>query len=203
MFEDIIEEIKRAFKNKKFIESIILFGSVARGEANKNSDVDLFIVVAFQGRRIENLISQAVLNLEKKHNINIQYILTDATFKKINKQFLDTVLREGILLLGRMPEIPIQKLGLEPYSLIKYDLSQLPQAEKMKVRRMLFGKETKKTYKKKVYVSKRKGLIDETRGLRTGIASILIPEKDARKIARELRSHGAKVRIIPAWLQRI
>ena len=44
---DQIIELLRAFKNenaeKYGIESIALFGSVARGEHNKNSDVDLLI----------------------------------------------------------------------------------------------------------------------------------------------------------------
>ncbi|MDI6721779.1 MAG: hypothetical protein QMD85_05275 [Candidatus Aenigmarchaeota archaeon] len=40
-------------------------------------------------------------------------------------------------------------------------------------------------------------------GIKTGIASFLVPEKYSRKIVKELRSHGAKVRIIPAWLQKI
>jgi len=202
MFENIIEEIKKYFGNKRFIDSIILFGSVARGEATSGSDIDLLIVMSQKNKIAESYISDTILQIEKKYAVNIQYIITDKKFDKVNKQFLDTILREGVVIHGKIPAVSIQKLDLEPYSLIKYDLSQLAHSEKMKLKRIILGKETKKRYKGKVYISKKKGYLEEYGGIKTGIASILIPEKYAKKIARELRNRGAKVRIIPAWLQK-
>ena len=202
MFENIIEEIRNGFENNNFIKTIILFGSVARGEATRKSDIDLFIILSKKNKLTDKHISNKMLSIEKKYKVNIQYITANQKFDKINKQFLDTILREGIVIYGKIPEIPIQKLDLEPYSLIKYDLSQLEHSEKMKLERILFGKETKKRYKNKIYVSKKNGYLEEYKGIKTGIASILIPEKHASKIAKELRKFGARVRIIPAWLQR-
>lgn len=203
MFEDVIDDIKNAFASKKYIRAIILFGSVARGEATQRSDIDLCIIVSSGRSRVEKFVSATILHIEKKHNMNIQYVFTDAGFTRMNKQFLDTILREGRVIHGKLPEIPIQKLDLEPYSLIKYNLVHLPQSEKMKISRMLFGKETQKVYKGKVYVSKKKGFLMECGGIRTGIASLLIPSKYARKIVNELRGYGAQVRVIPAWLQKV
>ena len=201
MFEDAIEDVKKSFEGNKYIGAIVLFGSVARGEATRDSDVDLLIVIKNE-KKHERSVSDTMLKIEKKHKIDIQYVTTDKNFDKINRQFLDTILREGIVIFGKMPQIPFQKLGLEPYSLIKYSLSHLPQPEKMRIKRMLLGKETKKTYKGKTYTSKKTGVLMEYGGIKTGIASIMVPEKYSRKIAREMRNHGAKVSIIPAWLQK-
>ncbi len=203
MFEKIICEIKKIFAGKKMIDAIVLFGSVARGEAGKESDIDLFFVLSQKNKKAERLISETILRLEKQYHVKIQYIIADSKFEKINRQFLDTILREGVIIYGKLPDISIQKLDLEPYSLIKYSLSHLSQAEKMKIQRALSGKETQKIYKGKIYKSKKKGVLAECGGLRTGIASLLIPAKYSGKIAQELRSYGAQVRIIPAWLQKI
>lgn len=203
MFENVIQELKKSFKGKRFIEAILLFGSVARGEAKKESDIDLCIVLSKKDKKTERFVSEALLQLENRYKVNIQCIVTDKSFGKINRQFLDMILREGIVIHGKLPEISLQKLDLEPYSLVRYNLSSLPQAEKMKVKRALFGKVTKKEYKSKIYMSKKKGLLMECGGIRTGIASLLIPSKYARKIVNELRGYGAQVRIIPVWLQKI
>jgi len=203
MFENIINEIRKCFAGKKAVSAIVLFGSVARGEAKKESDIDLFFVLSRKNKETERFISENILHLESQYHVKIQYIIAGKNFDNINRQFLDTILREGVIIYGKLPDVPIQKLDLEPYSLIKYSLSHLSQAEKMRIQRALSGKETQKIYKGKIYKSKKKGLLAECGGLKTGIASLLIPAKYSGKVARELRSYGAQVRIIPAWLQKI
>ncbi len=203
MFEEAMEEIKKSFENKKFVQAVVLFGSVARGEATVESDIDLFVVLSGKSKVAEKYVSDTILGIEKKHRVTIQCITTNKKFDKVNRQFLDTLLREGVVVCGKLPEIPFQKLELEPYALIKYDLSQLPQAEKMKIKLLLFGKETKKIYKGKTYISRKKGLLDEYKGIRAGIASILIPQQYSKRAGNELRKLGAKIRVIPAWLQRV
>src|SRR3989344_3010239 len=203
MFENVIDEIRKRFAGKKAVSAIVLFGSVARGEARKESDIDLFFVAAQNNKKTERLVSEILLRLEKEYNVNIQHIIADNNFKKINRQFLDTILREGVVLHGTLPDISMQKLDLDPYALIRYSLLNVSQPEKMRIQRALSGKETRKVYKGKTYKSKKKGLLAECGGLKTGIASLLIPAKYAGKIARELRRYGAQVRIIPAWLQKI
>src|SRR3989338_9320584 len=98
MFEDVINEIKKCFAGKRFIRSIVLFGSVARGEARKGSDIDLFFVVAQNNKKTERMISEILLRLEKEYRVNIQHIIANKNFDTINRQFLDTILREGVVL---------------------------------------------------------------------------------------------------------
>ncbi|MBI2971569.1 MAG: nucleotidyltransferase domain-containing protein [Candidatus Aenigmarchaeota archaeon] len=203
MFEEALEEIKNSFESRKFVQAVVLFGSAARGEATRESDIDLFVVLSDNSKTAEKYVSDTILGIEKRHRVTIQCITADKKFDNVNRQFLDTLLREGVVICGALPEIPFQKLELEPYSLIKYDISNLSQPEKMKVRLLLFGKETKKMYKGKTYVSRKKGLVEEYGGIRTGIASILIPHHYSKRVGNELRKFGAKIRILPAWLQKV
>ena len=52
--------------------------------------------------------------------------------------------------------MPIQKLELEPYTIIKYEMKKLSHSEKMRLTRLLYGKETEKVYKEKTYASRKK-----------------------------------------------
>ena len=203
MFENIINVVRKRFAGNKAVSAIMLFGSVARGEARKGSDIDLFFVLFRKNKKTEGVISETLLRLEKEYKVKIQCIIANKNFDTINRQFLDTILREGVVLHGTLPAISMQKLDLEPYSLIRYSLLNLSQPEKMRIQRALSGKETQKIYKGKTYKSKKRGLLAECGGLKTGIASLLIPAKYSGKIARELRRYGARVRVIPAWLQKI
>src|SRR3990167_1423929 len=104
---------KNQSKGNKYIGAIVLFGSVARGEATRDSDVDLLIVIKNE-KKHERSVSDTMLKIEKKHKIDIQYVTTDKNFDKINRQFLDTILREGIVIFGKMLQIQFKKLGLKP-----------------------------------------------------------------------------------------
>jgi len=55
---DFVSFLAQNFKEIGRIKSIILFGSVARGEAEKNSDIDIFIDVEGDEKKIEKEIKK-------------------------------------------------------------------------------------------------------------------------------------------------
>lgn len=197
--ENVIEDIRKISMQNPDIETTIVFGSVARGKAGKESDVDVCIILSTGSKED---VSNQVLNIEKKHDRNINAIFTDKTFKSLDRQFIETILREGIVIYGKMPEISVQRLELEPYEIIRFDLSNLSQSEKMRVKKLLYGIKTKKEYKGKIYESEQKGLVEKFEGLRIGIASILIPEKMSWKAEEVLREYGVNMRKITIWLSK-
>src|SRR3989344_8269025 len=139
MFENVIDEVRKRFAGNKAVSAIMLFGSVARGEARRGSDIDLFFVLFRKNKKTEGVISETLLRLEKEYKVNIQHIIANKNFDTINRQFLDTILREGVVLHGTLPAISMQKLDLEPYSLIRYSLLNVSQPEKMRIQRALSG----------------------------------------------------------------
>lgn len=195
---ELIEDIKKSSKNYSEIETVIIFGSVARDQAGKESDLDICIIL--KNENLKSNISNKILDLEEKYDKNINLVFTNPSFKNLDRQFIETILREGIVVYGKKPDASIQQLELEPYEIIKFDLSNLDHSKKMKIKRLLYGIKTKKKYKGKIYTNKQKGLVEKLDGLRIGIASILIPEKKSWEIENILRENGVSLRKITIWL---
>lgn len=198
--EDLLEEIKTISKSNSNIQATVLFGSYAREQAHVQSDIDICIIV--KNEKLQNQISNQILRLEKKYDKNIDILITTPALKDLDRQLVETILREGIVLYGTLPYISIQQLELEPYEIIKYDLSRLSQSDKMKIKRLLYGIKTKKKYKGKIYESKQKGIVEDFGGLRIGIASILIPEKLSWEVENMLRQYDLSIRKILIWLSK-
>jgi predicted nucleotidyltransferase len=196
----LLKDITELSKKNHDIQTTILFGSVARGQATKESDIDICIIL--KNKKSKKNIQNQMLTLEKKYNKNISIILTTPRFEGLDRHFIETLLREGIILFGNTPEIPVQRLQLEPYEIIKYDLSAIDQSEKMQIKRLLYGITTKKKYKGKTYENKQKGKVEEFGGLRIGIGSILIPEKLSMNIEEILKQYNASTRKITIWLSK-
>jgi predicted nucleotidyltransferase len=87
-------ELERILKNIKGIKSAFIYGSFAKGEEQKQSDIDLCII----GSINENLLIRKLTQLEKKIDREINYILIaereyknklknkDSFLENINKQ---------------------------------------------------------------------------------------------------------------------
>ncbi|MBN2065427.1 MAG: hypothetical protein JW771_01280, partial [Candidatus Thermoplasmatota archaeon] len=164
----------------------------------KGSDIDICIVL--KNENTKNNISSKILDIEEKYDKNINLVFTDSSFRDLDRQFIETILREGITVYGKKPDASIKQLELEPYEIIKFDLSNLTQSKKMKIKRLLYGIKTKKKYKGKIYTNKQEGLVEKLGGLRIGMASILIPEKKSWELENILREKGVSLRKITIWL---
>ncbi len=199
----LMKDIKNALKGLKNIKAAIVFGSVARSQNAKDSDIDICVVLERRNRSLEKRISELFLKLEKKYDRNIQLFICREQFKGVERQFLETILREGEVIVGSVPSISVQKLQLEPYAIIKYDIKHLSHPNKMKLARLLYGKRTEKRYKSKVYVSQKKGLLAALKGVRAGKSSILLPEKQSWLLEEQLKELGVKTKKVCAWLQRV
>jgi len=95
-------KIVRRFINlliKKFnLKKIIIFGSFARGDYHKGSDLDLVIVGEFKERFIDRIGKIIELN-ESDLEIDVM-IYTEEEFQKMSKErrpFIEQVLEEGIV----------------------------------------------------------------------------------------------------------
>ena len=170
-FNDLVFEFSKLVSSLENIAYIFLFGSVARGKADVRSDVD-FCVIIDGGNNKQ--ISSIALDLEKKYDKNIQLVIS-RNFTKLDSYFVSQLLKEGILLYGRNPIVDIKGMKYKRYALFSFSLKGLDQSSKMKVKRILYGYNTKKNK----YESSSNGLVSDFNGLFVGRGAILIPSEKA------------------------
>ena len=95
-------EIAQEFANKinnKYIERIVLFGSVARGEDNDDSDIDI-LIISDNRELIEDKISDEKYEiLDNYRELISAHIITQKHYE-ITKDysFFSNIRREGIIL---------------------------------------------------------------------------------------------------------
>ena len=197
--DSALEELRKRLP-KVGTRLAILFGSAARGEANEDSDIDLVISPRKQADTERAL--DVVRGVEAAHHVRIACLLVSIDLRELDRQLLDTILREGRVLVGKIPRIDVHDLDLQSARLVSFDLSGLSVAEKMRLSRELYGYETRKEHKGKTYVRRVRGKIDEWGGRKINPGTVLIPEAATRHLDRLLRTYGARRMLIPIWIQR-
>jgi len=73
-----LEEIKNKINKEFEIESIILYGSVVRGELDEESDIDLLIITKnVLPRRVRHEITDIVFDINLKYETNYSTFVVD------------------------------------------------------------------------------------------------------------------------------
>jgi len=93
------EFVKKALdKYGDRIESIILFGSVARGEAGEESDIDILVVTRKEDFRLRRMLIEIAFDilLDTGENISVKTLSKDEFERRKNFSFLRSVISEGI-----------------------------------------------------------------------------------------------------------
>jgi len=90
------DDILKIFGDK--IQNIILFGSVARGESNEESDIDILVITTEEDFRIRReLIGMAFRMLLKTHNdISVKMLSKRDFDAAANISFIRNIWSEGI-----------------------------------------------------------------------------------------------------------
>ena len=209
--EKIINKIKN-FIDSKFpkyeeIESIILFGSLASGKFNDESDIDICVLFKQNTPKImEDTIFNYFLSLGKELNRSIQCVFFfPDDINNWDTIFIENILAEGQLLYGNSNynEILIKTLELKPYQIITLNLRLLNNSDKMKLKRILYGYKTSKKYSKKIYRYQKRGLVKELQGIKLGRGSIVIPEKFLLFVETKLKEFDIKFSNFRVWMQEI
>lgn len=170
MNEELIRNAVEKLKDLDKIKAIILFGSYARGEEDRRSDIDLLVVmnVRYPKRYLKEVIKRISV---VDHEGLISPRLTN--LRDYDPIFLQNVLREGKILYGFLV-VDNKKLALEPYRLVNYDLSKASNSTKVRISRRVYGYTSKKENKEYKY----KGLKDDEGVFVYPNSTVLIPETD-------------------------
>lgn len=184
LLDDLAEEIDR----------IILFGSVARGTHDKDSDIDLFIDTK---KNLEKTVQKS-LSLFLRSEVNRKWELKGMKAElsvKVGElkkwKLRRDVISDGILLYGKMKDVPEDT---EYYLLLKPSFRKFTQSHKVKLWRRLYG------YKQKVgsksYVTE--GLVEKLGGRRIE-NGILLPMKNKKEVLDFLNKERIPYTVNELW----
>ena len=84
------------------IESIVLFGSVARKEAHEDSDIDVLIVTRDDDRKLQDRISKIRTRIDLDHNTLTALVQMSRNelerYLKLGSPFMESVVEDGVIL---------------------------------------------------------------------------------------------------------
>ena len=174
------------------IENIILFGSVAREESTKESDIDIFIDILNSEsyykdtvQKIEDKFfkSYRFLNYWKLKGIENNF---NIIIGKLNqwKELKNSIISNGITLYSKFKEYPEKGEHKVLFSFEKIK----PESKRVTLFKNLFG------YKKNN--KKYQGLLQKYNGIRIGSGSIMVPSESYNIFHKLFKKYLIKVKII-------
>lgn len=191
MLKDAVKFTNK-IKNFDEILSVVLFGSVARGDFDKYSDVDIAIIYS---RKNPEIIQK--INLLAPEKFQVLHLTLD---ELVDEPTLAGALSgEGILLHGKPVTLSIEDEDLKSQMIIAYDTTDLKRNIRSKLYRTLYGGSS--TYyvggvkKKKKYP----GIIERITAKKLAKSVILVDRHNAPEIIKTLRRFNAKWKEIPVW----
>ncbi|MBM4050908.1 MAG: nucleotidyltransferase domain-containing protein [Planctomycetes bacterium] len=100
---EALSELKRRLSDEFDVESVMLYGSVARGEADQESDVDLLVLTSHPRTRFErHKITDVVCEVNLRYDTNFSTLVIDrGSWENGAVSVLplrDEILKDGILL---------------------------------------------------------------------------------------------------------
>lgn len=94
----IAKEFAEAIKSDK-IDKIILFGSVARGDDNDESDIDILIISNYRDEIWSKIADEIVWFVYDKQELVSAHVINEIQFNKTkNHSFLTNVLEDGVVI---------------------------------------------------------------------------------------------------------
>lgn len=96
---EIAREFAKSIKSENIVQ-IILFGSVARGDDNEESDIDILIVSPIADEIRHDIHQKAIdIIFETDEVISARIMSVDDFNKTKNYSFLSNVLNDGVVIL--------------------------------------------------------------------------------------------------------
>lgn len=180
------------------INNIILFGSVARGDFDEESDIDVFVDtkknIEEEVHKVMSLFNQS--ELQKKWELKgikneISVKVGDLSKWRLRRD----IITDGILLYGKFKDIA---KDIEYYLLLTLSFRKFRQSQKVKLWRKLYG--YKQKVGKKVYHSK--GIVDKSNTKRLENC-LIVPMKNKKEILDFLNKEGIKYSVNEIWSDNI
>ncbi len=189
---------------KKDIKSIILYGSVASGEFDDESDIDLFIDIwdASKRQEIEKKVKEQLGNFEDKaariwypRGIKNPFSMIVGNIDSPKWENLKhDIISNGLYIYGKYESLP---KNIQHKILATFSLTSLSQNKKMKFLRQLYGYELSKKGKKYV----QHGILQKYGGIKISPNSILIPLENIKEFRKLMSDFNISPQMREVWIK--
>jgi predicted nucleotidyltransferase len=203
--ELIVFELSRKLRKIPTLESVVLFGSAARGEMHKKSDVDILLIfnadhdpeIGDEGSLVHKIAGE----VEKKYHMDnpFSFVFMNNKMDELDSEFLWEVAKDGVVLYALPGSILGKEEYLQPSAFISYTFSNLPAKDKMFVKRKLYGYKVKSVHDGKEYVNKGKGIVQEY-GKKMGRATFLIDASQVDEVLALFQEKKVQYKISKIWV---
>lgn len=187
---DFASYIVQKLKDKDMVKNIILFGSVARGEAGEKSDIDIFVDITRESNKLENDIKK--LRNGFIRSVKYTYWKMLGVDNEINvivgeldrwEELKPSIIANGLALYGKFkPEVT---LGTHKAFFVWENIK--PNAKRVLFNKQLLGY----MHKKKFY----NGLIQKHGGERLGKGCIVVPLDQAVVFHKLFKKYKISVKL--------
>ncbi len=178
------------------IRNIILFGSVARGRFDSESDIDIFIDIPNARKVTEDKVKVLKKNFEKTEKFkrwqikglenDINVIIGD--LKSTEWESLRaSIISDGITLFGKYESVPAKLKG---YAIFSYDTVN-EERRRINLHRRLFGYS--------LHGKRYPGVVSDASGLKMGPRVFMIPLADTDRVRKLLEKMSIKFRVFEIW----
>lgn len=182
------------------VNEIILFGSTVRGEATKESDIDLFFNLEdkTKEKEIKEIAEKEKNKFYKSKIAEVWFLKGIKNSLKINVGSLDdwkdlkrSIVSEGIVIYGKYKEIPKNLRGF-----VIFNISPIKNIPKRnRVIRNLFGR------KEKNYSTK--GLVEKLNGKKINVSSFIVPIEHSKEIIKILGKEKINYTLFESWTDKV
>ena len=199
-FADAVEAARIQLSAVGGVQSIVLFGSAARGTATEDSDIDILIECPEEA---EDAVRRVLYDLGSRYDVRFSPVFfREAERHRFDTQFLESIVRSGHVLKGVLPRLTPVDLDLQPLRLVSYRTKGLSPKKRARLLRAIDGYRTEKRVAKKRYVVERRGFLQDVGGWRVGRGAVIVPEESADALDELLHEFGATRVMVPIWCQR-
>lgn len=179
------------------VRRAVLFGSVARGDFDSESDVDIFIDTDGE-KNVDASVKKVLKSFEMSEtndNWGLKGVKNPISIKvgKLEAwELYGSVISNGIILYGKFEEMPKEA---KYYSMLALDFGKMDRNKKIRIWRELYGYRQKTG--KKFFVSR--GLLEELSGKKIERGVIAVPAHNKDLILEFAKKRGINYRIFEIW----
>lgn len=199
-FDEAVQAAREQLRSIKGVRAVILFGSVARGTPEEESDIDLLVDC---DKSVEEKARRVLYELGDRFDVRFGPVFYRESDRQLfDTQFLESILRSGRALFGKMPALTPIDLDLQALRLVSYQAGRLSPRRRAQLLRAIDGYRTVKRVGRKRYVVEKRGFLGEVGGWRVGRGAVIVPEEAAEAFDSLLLRFGATRMMVPIWCQR-